>query len=67
MLLTVNHLHKFITNYSGKNPPNVHIIDASIQGIIILVKIFHGTRDGAKVREQVKAILPKGHYFIRQK
>lgn len=39
------------------NTPNVHIIDASIQGIIILVKFFHRTRDGARHGEQqVRAI-----------
>lgn len=45
-----NQLQKFITNYYGA--PNAHIIDASIQGIITLVKLFHATRDGARSREQ---------------
>jgi len=34
------------------NTPKVHIIDASIQGSIILAKFFHRTRDGARSREQ---------------
>lgn len=34
------------------NTSNVHIIDASIQGIIFLVKFLHRTRDGARQGEQ---------------
>lgn len=34
------------------NTPNVHIIDASIQSIIFLVKFFHRTSDEARHREQ---------------
>ena len=52
VLLRINQLRKFITNYMATNTANVHIIDISIQGIIILVKFFHRRRDGARRREQ---------------